>query len=68
LAWTGEEAVRQRFEQALADGDLPGDRSPADLAGYLVTVIRGMAVQAASGASREDLRRVAAMALRVWLE
>src|SRR5450755_2983234 len=44
----GEEAIRQRFEQALADGDLPTDASPADLAGYLVTVIRGMAVQAAS--------------------
>ena len=64
----GEEAVRRRFEQALTDGDLPADASPTDLAGYLVTVIRGMAVQAASGASREDLRRVAALALRVWPE
>ena len=39
------------------DGDLPADAAPADLACYVVTVIRGMAVQAA-GASREELRRV----------
>jgi AcrR family transcriptional regulator len=61
-----EAAVRQRFERALAEGDLPVDADPADLARYLVTVIRGMAVQAAGGASREELRRVADMALRVW--
>ena len=64
----GEVAVRQRFERALADGDLPGDTDPADLARYVVTVIRGMAVQAAGGASRKDLRRVAEMALRAWPE
>src|SRR5947209_1649325 len=29
-----EEAVCERFEQARADGDLPADASPADLAGY----------------------------------
>jgi AcrR family transcriptional regulator len=64
----GESAVRQRFERALAEGDLPADTDPADLAGYLVTVIRGMAVQAASGATRKELRRVAEMALRAWPE
>jgi AcrR family transcriptional regulator len=63
-----EVAVRQRFERALADGDLPADTDPADLARYVVTVIRGMAVEAASGASREELRRVAEMALRAWPE
>jgi AcrR family transcriptional regulator len=63
-----EAAVRRRFERALADGDLPADTDPADLARYLITVIRGMAVQAAGGASREDLRRVAEMALRAWPE
>ena len=62
----GEVAVRQRFERARADGDLPAEADPADLARYVVTVMRGMAVQAAGGASREDLRRVAAMALRAW--
>jgi AcrR family transcriptional regulator len=63
-----EAAVRQRFERALADGDLPADADPADLARYLATVMRGMAVQAAGGASREELRRVADLALRAWPE
>lgn len=61
-----EGALRQRFERALADGDLPADANAADLARYVVTVIQGMAVQAAGGASRKELRRVAEMALRAW--
>ena len=40
----------------------------ADLARYVVTVVHGMAVQAAGGAGREDLLRVAEMALRAWPE
>ena len=62
----GEVAVRQRFERALAEGDLPAGSDPADLARYVVTLIHGMAVQAAGGASREDLRRVVKLALRGW--
>jgi AcrR family transcriptional regulator len=64
----GEAAVRQRFERAVLDGDLPAESDPADLAQYLATIIHGMAVQAASGASRETLQRVAKMALRSWPE
>ena len=60
----GEAAVRKRFERAVAEGDLPADADPADLARYVVTLMRGMAVQAAGGASREELRRVAELALR----
>jgi AcrR family transcriptional regulator len=62
----GETAIRERFERARAEGDLPADSGPADLACFVVTVIRGMAVQAAGGASRKELRRVAEMALRAW--
>lgn len=60
----GEAAVRERFEQARADGDLRPDADPAELAAYLRTVIYGMTVQAAGGATRDDLERVAAMSLR----
>lgn len=63
-----EAAVRRRFERARADGDLPAATDPADLARYVVTVIRGMSVQAAGGASRKELRRVAELALRAWPE
>ena len=62
----GEAAVRRRFERARAEGDLPADADPADLARYLGAVIQGMAVQAAGGASREELQRVVALALRAW--
>jgi AcrR family transcriptional regulator len=63
---TGETAIRQRFERALAEGDLPSDVCPADLARYVVTVLRGMAVEAAGGATADELRRVVEMALRAW--
>jgi AcrR family transcriptional regulator len=62
----GEAALRQRLERARTGGDLPADADPADLARYVTTVAQGMAVQAASGASREELRRVVEMALRAW--
>jgi AcrR family transcriptional regulator len=64
----GEAALRQRFERAIADGDLPAGADAADLARYVATVIYGMAVQAAGGARREELRRVAETALRAWPE
>lgn len=62
----GEAALRRRFERATAEGDLPADADPADLARYVAAVIYGMAVLAAGGASREDLRRVAEVALAAW--
>lgn len=55
--------VRERFERAKAEGDLPPASDPADLARFVATVAQGMAVQASSGATREDLRRVAQTAL-----
>jgi AcrR family transcriptional regulator len=61
-----ELALRKRLQRAKADGDLPRDSSPADLARYAVTVLRGMSVQSASGATRQDLRKVANVALAAW--
>src|ERR1700720_2994655 len=62
----GEKAVRLRLKRAQAEGDLPQDANPADLARYVVTVIQGIAVQAASGAARKELGRVIENALRAW--
>jgi hypothetical protein len=61
-----EVAIRERLERAVTEGDLPADADPADLARYVATLMRGIAVQAAGGASREELRRVAELALRAW--
>jgi AcrR family transcriptional regulator len=58
--------IRDRLKRAKKDGDLPADADPAGLARYLATVIEGMAVQAAGGASRKELERVAETALRAF--
>jgi AcrR family transcriptional regulator len=62
----GEAIIRERLRRAKAEGDLPAGSDPATLARYLATVTQGMAVQAASGASKNDLRRVAKTALQAW--
>lgn len=62
----GEVALRHRLEQAQVDGDLPADCEPADLACYIMTVTDGLTVQAARGASYEELLRVMKTALQAW--
>ncbi len=64
----GLEAIRQRFERARDEGDLPADCDADALARYIMTVMHGMAVQAASGATCDELRRVIETALRAWPE
>jgi AcrR family transcriptional regulator len=59
-------ALCRRFRQAKREADLPKNADPAELASYVLTVVRGMAVQSAGGASRAQLRRVAQIALRAW--
>ena len=61
-----ERLVRERLQRAKAEGDLPGDSSPADLARYLRAVICGMAVQSTDGATRRELQKTADMAMRAW--
>jgi AcrR family transcriptional regulator len=62
----GESIIRDRLKRAKAEGDLPRDADPADLARYLSIVIYGITVQAAGGATRKELRRVAELALKSW--
>jgi len=61
-----EVALRRRLQRAKREGDLPKNADPAELTHYVMTVVRGMAVQSAGGASRDQLRRVAQIALRAW--
>jgi len=63
-----EALVRQRFERAIAAGDLPKSVDTANLARYIVTVIWGMSVQATGGATRDQLKELAEMAMRSWPE
>ena len=48
------------------DGELTEGADCAGLAQYIATVLQGMAVQAAGGATRVQLRKVADLALDAW--
>lgn len=61
-----EQKLKRRLERARSQGDLPKKANPTELARYLCTFIRGLCVHATDGASRQELRRVAEMALRSW--
>ncbi|KAB0266605.1 TetR/AcrR family transcriptional regulator [Microvirga brassicacearum] len=61
-----EDILRERLERARAEGDLPAGENAADCARYVISVALGMAVKAASGASREELYRVSDFAMRGW--
>jgi len=67
-AWRNEgcSRLRERFQRAVDEGDLPPGTDPELLARYVMTVANGIAVQAASGAGRDALQKVADMALRNW--
>jgi AcrR family transcriptional regulator len=58
--------LRERFDRAVHEGDLPGGTDCASLARYVATVLNGLAVQAASGAIEKELQKVAAVAMRAW--
>lgn len=60
--------LRERFERAQEEGDLCRECCAEDLARYVTTLAYGMAVLAAGGAKREELRRVVDVALKCWPE
>jgi AcrR family transcriptional regulator len=61
-----ELALRDRFERAVAEGDLPVDADAAALASFVVAVFGGLGIQASAGASRNELRRIAERAMAGW--
>jgi len=60
----GEAALKKRLQQAQSEGELPAEIQPADFARYLSSIMAGFGVQAANGATRAELRRVAEISLR----
>lgn len=58
--------LAERFRRAQQDGDLPENADAAVLAQFVVTVSQGIAVQAAAGAPREQLRLIADQAMTTW--
>jgi len=62
----GERLLRERFERAKTEGDLPDTAKPDVLAAFIMAVLHGMSVQAKAGFSRSVLEAVAAQALSTW--
>jgi AcrR family transcriptional regulator len=61
-----EMLLRERFERARREGDLPINANPVALAKYVATFQHGLAVQLAGGTAREDLRAAVEIALNAW--
>ena len=62
----GEAALRERLRHAGKSGELPAGSDPDGLARYFTTIYQGIAVQAAGGATREQLHQIVDMAMTVW--
>lgn len=61
-----ENALRERFDLAKSQNDLPQKVNTAALAKYIATVHQGMSVQVASGATKEELLAIVQLALNNW--
>ncbi|HWZ52693.1 MAG TPA: TetR/AcrR family transcriptional regulator [Granulicella sp.] len=66
VAWRkhGEAEMVKRFRRARAEGDLPAELDPHDLARYIATVLNGLSIQAANGATKAEMTRVVELTLR----
>ena len=59
-----QEHIEARLQRAQAEGDLPAEAQPADLARYVTMVMHGLSVQASNGATRDEMKRAVDIALQ----
>jgi AcrR family transcriptional regulator len=62
----GRTVIAKRLAQAIDDGDLPTSADRETLAEYLIIVINGLSTRARDGATRAELRAVAATVMAGW--
>lgn len=62
----GEKSLKERLEAGIAQGELPRDTDAAALAAFYTAAVRGMAVMARDGATRERLLQIARIAMGAW--
>lgn len=62
----GETALRERLLRARGNEELPAGTDADGLARYFATIYQGIAVQAAGGATREQLHQIVDTAMTVW--
>lgn len=58
----GEADIRKRFEAARRQGDLPAGSDPKTIAKLAATLLWGISVQASNGATKAELKKLAALA------
>jgi AcrR family transcriptional regulator len=58
--------LRSRLQTAVGKGELPVSTDIDGLSRFYLSVYQGMAIQARDGATREELRAVAAAAMAAW--
>ena len=63
---TARRAMVERMQQAIDDGDFTIPVQADVMTQYLTAMLQGLSVQAAAGATREQLEQVAEATLAVW--
>jgi AcrR family transcriptional regulator len=63
---TSESSFANRLRTGIANGDLPAGTDIESLAAYFSAIVRGLAVQARDGATRDRLKQIITLAMRVW--
>lgn len=61
-----ENALKERFDLAKSQNDLPHTVNTSALAKYIATVHQGLSVQATNGATKEELLEVVKLTLEKW--
>lgn len=60
----GEATLKKRFAQAQKEGEISRDFHAGDLARYILTLLTGLGVQGANGATKAQLQTIVDIALR----
>ncbi|TXC70444.1 TetR/AcrR family transcriptional regulator [Sphingomonas ginsenosidivorax] len=63
---SSEAMIIRRFEQAVADGEVPEGMTAAALVRYLFAIMQGLALQGGSGATCDELEQLVETSLAVW--
>lgn len=58
--------IKNRFDQAIAQGDLPKDTDSWLLTKYVTTIHKGLSIQASNGTSAEELYGIVEITLQSW--
>lgn len=61
-----EQALRQRLDAAVREGELARRTDTASVAAFYTTVVHGLSIQGRDGASREELTRIVDAAMAAW--